>query len=238
MTGTPQRDYIPLWSGSRSRCTNPALVRVFREHGAATNPKKTRGQANAGFIGVSPPVEETRSEATQRGGCLAEKWFNSAAFPPQSARCSRSASSISSMSGAETCPTLSPILSTETDRTCSAWAFESRSRPLDRACTRTWNAWTRSTFDVNGTTVNAPRPSRAAVELAPSFETITAGRLFAASPVLAASPAGPRPRSTSRMSPRSIRRGRRPLCVPKPRHCPSPPTPATHRRRRHRAWTL
>ena len=40
-------------------------------------------------------------------------------------------------------PTRVPIRSTATDLTCSACAFESRGRPVDRAVRRTWNGCTR-----------------------------------------------------------------------------------------------
>lgn len=67
------------------------------------------------------------------------------------------------------CPIKAPTLSTATDLTCSACALESRSGPVSAASNTTWNRYTRFVFDVTGTTVTTPRPSRAAVVLAPSL---------------------------------------------------------------------
>ena len=71
-------------------------------------------------------------------------------------------------------PSLAPIRSVDTDLICSACALESRRRPVPPAGKKTRNGNTRSTFEVIGTTVTTPRPSRAAA--APSLETSTAGR--------------------------------------------------------------
>ncbi len=84
-------------------------------------------------------------------------------------------------------------------RTCSACALESRSSPVEAASSNTWNGKTCSTFEVTGTTVITPRPSRTQSAFAPSLLTTTAGRrLFASAPRVGS-------RSTRRISPRRIR---------------------------------
>jgi len=93
-------------------------------------------------------------------------------------------------------PTISMAVSKATDRTCSAWALESSSRPQTSAGRRTWKGNTRAVFEVTGTTVITPRPSRSAVRFAPTLLTTTAGRRLFASALRAGS------KSTMQISPR------------------------------------
>ena len=66
--------------------------------------------------------------------------------------------------------------STAIERTCSAWALESCRNPVAAAGSNAWNGKIRAVLLVTGTTVTTPRPSRAAIALARSLLTITAGR--------------------------------------------------------------
>src|SRR5690606_32486188 len=84
---------------------------------------------------------------------------------------------------------------TDTDRTCSVCAFESRGRPVAAAGSNTWNGYTRVMLLVTGTTVTTPA-ARAAAAFAALLLTITAGRTFAASDPVAGS------NDTSTMAPR------------------------------------
>ena len=58
------------------------------------------------------------------------------------------ASSIWAMRSSGTIPTRLPIRLTSTDLICSAWAFESRLRPVLAASSITWNGWTTSVLEV------------------------------------------------------------------------------------------
>src|SRR5208337_1999234 len=89
--------------------------------------------------------------------------------------------SSSVISGVGNWPTRLPTRSTATERTCSACALESWGKPVRSAGNRTWKGYTRVVFEVTGTTVITPRPSWAAVALAASLLTITAGRVLLAS---------------------------------------------------------
>ena len=84
---------------------------------------------------------------------------------------------------------------TDTDRSCSVCAFESRARPVVVAGSKTWNGYTRVMLLVTGTTVTTP-VARAAAAFAVLLLTITAGRTFAASDPVAGS------NDTSTMAPR------------------------------------
>ena len=91
-----------------------------------------------------------------------------------------------------------PIRSNDTERTCSAYAFDSTLNPAVPAAKRTWKAKTHEALLLIRTIVTTPPPSRSAAALAPSLLTSTASRRLSAS----LPRAGSRSRSTRRTSPR------------------------------------
>ena len=143
-------------SGARRRRRHPHRRRPRRPRNAelARHQGTQRGRA-PGPVPAARRAAPSDHDPPRPGlkGCLSggERWSTGhppcesgarsshRPLAPQRARCSRNASSSAASCGPVSRPTLAPIRSIATERTCSACAFESRARPASSASSKTWN---------------------------------------------------------------------------------------------------